>query len=104
MRNQDYKTEYNAFGVIVPSPMVDEVLENKNGIDNPVIDLDTDNPIVIIDAQGLVNGSNVDFIITPKPTVIVSDGKTLREGFGWSYASSTATLTAAPSTDIFGLL
>lgn len=41
----DYTNEYNAFGVIVPSPMVDEVLENKNGIDNPVTDLDISNPL-----------------------------------------------------------
>lgn len=41
----DYNSTYNAFGVITPSPMVAEVSENKNGIDNPVIDLDIANPL-----------------------------------------------------------
>lgn len=36
---QTYTDTYNAFGVAIPAPMVAEVLENKHGIDNPVIDV-----------------------------------------------------------------
>lgn len=53
----DYTNEYNAFGVIIPSPMVDEVLENKNGIDNPVIDLNTTDIAGGTDGQVQVNSN-----------------------------------------------
>ena len=34
-----FSKRYTPFGTIIPTPMVDEVLENKHGIDNPVVDL-----------------------------------------------------------------
>lgn len=34
-----YQQEYTPFGVLIPVPTVFEVLENKHGIDNPVVDL-----------------------------------------------------------------
>ncbi len=96
---------YGRMGVKRPAPMVREVLENKHGVDNPVIDLDIDkNKLRIVEAQGLVDGMNDEFLFNPKPLVIVSDGKTFREGHGWTFAGSTATMGTAPSTDIFGLV
>lgn len=46
--HQDFRLRYNSMGVKPPSPMVKEVLENKHGIDNPVIDLNVSNDFATI--------------------------------------------------------
>lgn len=52
---------------------------------------------------GTVDGSTVDFTFTTKPTLIVSDGATYRENFGWTWSGSTATLSVPPVYDLFAL-
>lgn len=53
--------------------------------------------------SGTVNGTTVDFVFTTKPALIISDGATLRENFGWTWSGSTATLSVAPEFDLFGI-
>ncbi len=55
-------------------------------------------------ATGTVNGINIDFIFTEKPTYIISDGAWYKENKGWSWngGTLTATLTIPPNNDIYG--
>ena len=55
--------------------------------------------------SGTVDGSTTDFVFTTKPTLIVSDGATLRENHGWTWTAgtTTATLSIPPSYDLFAL-
>lgn len=100
-----FKVRYGTLGVSLPLPMVKQVLQNRHGIDNPVVDLDINkNKLRIIQPQGLVNGINDEFMFNPKPLIIVSDAATYRENHGWSFETDTATMDAAPSTDLFGLI
>lgn len=59
----------------------------------------------ILSPVGAVDSANVTFVFTDDPVVIVRDGSTLREGFGYSYNSgtNTATLDIPPSFDLYGL-
>lgn len=54
-------------------------------------------------SSGTVDGSTVAFDFTTKPTLIVSDGATYRENFGWTWSGSTATLSVPPVYDLFAL-
>lgn len=93
------------FGVKIPTPMVYEVLENRHGVDAPVIDLNLNkNKLSVVACTGLINGSNDTFLFNPKPTVVVIDGYTRREDHGWVWNNQGfATVTTPPSYDIFGL-
>lgn len=53
--------------------------------------------------SGTVNGVTTAFVFASRPTLLVSDGATLRENFGWTWSGSTATLTVAPEFDLFAL-
>lgn len=103
----------NAFGVLTPSPLVYEVLENKHGIYNPVIDVITDdgqftssgtNGVISI-TSGTVNDSNMIFGFDEKPEVLVVNGNTYREGRGWSWDGANAILDTPAGTggDVFGI-
>lgn len=111
---QLYKGAYNAFGVIVPSPMVSEVLENKHGIINPVIDLNVGRATsvtpsgtngIIEPTSGAVNDSNVTFAFDEKPEVVIVNGSTYRENRGWTWDGTNVTLDAPAGTggDVYGL-
>jgi hypothetical protein len=54
-------------------------------------------------SSGTVDGSTVAFDFATKPTLIVSDGATYRENFGWTWSGSTATLSVPPVYDLFAL-
>jgi len=60
----------------------------------------------LLPATGTVNGSNKAFTFTQLPTYIVSDGLWYRQNVGWTWnaGSLTATMTAAPQTDIWGFV
>lgn len=55
--------------------------------------------------SGTIDGSNKAFVFSSKPTVLVSDSTTYRESYGWSWNSSTFTVTmvSAPLYDLFSL-
>lgn len=53
--------------------------------------------------SGTVDGSTTAFDFATRPTLLVSDGATLRENFGWTWSGSTATLSVAPEFDLFSL-
>lgn len=110
----EYQGLYNAFGVIIPSPMVAEVLENKHGIDNPVIDLDTGSTTtvtpsgtngIIVPTLGAIDDSNVTFAFAEEPEVVVVNGNTYRLGHGWAWDGANVILDAPVGTggDLFGL-
>lgn len=75
----DFSKEYTAFGVIVPTPLVNEVLENRHGIDNPVIDLDINQSTV---TSGIVAPASTPiklgliYIKTDTAKVYISTGVT----------------------------
>lgn len=108
-----YTADYNAFGVLIPSPMVSEVLENKHGVINPVIDLnvgDTNTTPsgtngVIVPTSGVVNDSNVTFAFDEEPEVVVVNGDTYRLGHGWSWDGANVVLDFPPGVggDVYGL-
>lgn len=58
----------------------------------------------ILAATGVVDGDNVSFTFTQRPSYIVSDHATYRENVGWTWNSGTLTATMAvpPVDDIFG--
>lgn len=62
----------------------------------------------ILTATGTVDDSNVTFVFTSEPKVIVVNGATYRKNHGWTYNSgtNTATMSNAVGTggDIFGLI
>lgn len=108
-----YSTQYTPFGVIIATPMVAEVLENKHGIDNPVIDLRTGDSTtstsgstgVVVPTSGVVNDSNVTFAFDAKPALVIVNGDTYREGHGWSWDGANVILDAAPGVDgdVYGI-
>lgn len=59
--------------------------------------------------SGAVNDSNLAFDFAVKPFLIVVNNRTYREGHGWSWAGSTATLAADPGPvgtggEIYGII
>ena len=60
----------------------------------------------ILDTGGTIDGSNADFDFTLKPNMIVVNGSNYREGHGWSWAGTTATLDFNPPTgsDVYGII
>lgn len=58
-----------------------------------------------LSATGMVNGTNVDFAFTSKPTLVISDGASYQENKGWTWNAGTltATLSIPPSYDVYGL-
>ena len=55
-------------------------------------------------ATGTIDGSNVTFTFTVKPTYIYSDGVKLKENAGWTWAVLTATLSVPPQFSLWGEL
>lgn len=53
---------------------------------------------------GAVNGVNVTFTFTQKPTFIISDGAWYRENSGWTWSGLTATMTIPPNDDLYGFV
>lgn len=55
--------------------------------------------------SGTIDGTNILFSFTEKPTLIVSDAVTYREDKGWSWDSGllTVVMSIAPEYDIYGL-
>lgn len=55
--------------------------------------------------SGTVDGTTTVFTFATKPTLLVSDNGTYRENFGWTWNSGTsqATLSVAPTFDLFAL-
>jgi hypothetical protein len=108
---QKYQEVYGPFGTIIPSPMVNEVLENKHGIYNPVIDVITDRNEssgtngIIEPTNGAINNTNVIFAFDEKPEVVIVNGNTYRENRGWSWDGSNVTLDDPPGVggDVFGI-
>lgn len=64
--------------------------------------------MVIEAPTGTVNDSNLDFVFTAKPFLVVVNGASYRENHGWTWTSgtSTVTLTYAVGTggDIYGIM
>lgn len=89
--------------------MVSEVLENKHGVYNPVIDVKTDGLTIsdfIIDPQnGVVDDTNVTFDFGVKPSIVVVNGSSYREGHGWTYVGNKVILNNPPGTggDVYAL-
>lgn len=54
-------------------------------------------------ATGTVNGSNTNFDFTEQPDFIISDGIWYEVGVGFTWASTTATMSVAPTYMIRGL-
>lgn len=109
---QHYKSVYSPFGVMIPSPMVAEVLENKHGIINPVIDLNTGanttttTPGTVLPiVSGTIDDSNVTFDFGQKPSLVVENGSTYRENHGWTWSGTAVVLDSPPGTggDVFAL-
>ena len=55
-------------------------------------------------ATGNVDGDNVTFTFTQKPTYIISDGVWYIENSGWTWLTLTATLGSPPQTGIWGFV
>lgn len=55
--------------------------------------------------SGTIDGNNKDFVFTTQPTIVVVDGAAylLNNGFTWNSGTNTASLTVAPTFDVFGL-
>ena len=60
----------------------------------------------IIETGDTVDNSNTDFDFVTKPKMIVVNGANYREGAGWSWSGTTATLDSPVGTggDIYGLI
>ena len=71
-----------------------------------LVDINVSGSLAILSPTGSVNSSNTAFVFTVKPTVIVSDGLTLRENLGWTWNIGllTATMDSAPNYDLYGLI
>jgi len=100
---EQFKKEYTSNGIIIPQPMTTEVLENKHGIDNPVVDLNVEGtpgsiPIGNLAPipDGTYLGNNSGATASPSAlslgttTTFFSVGKliTITDGFVTSTASS----------------
>lgn len=82
-----FQEQYTKGGVKVPAPMVSEVLENKHGIDNPVIDL---NPAA---------GATAHFFTTDGKGVTVVDGLvTLVTSTSTSVSTSSSSVSTSSSS------
>lgn len=59
----------------------------------------------ILAATGAINGSNTAFTFVSKPTLVISDGISLRENNGWTWNAGllTATLSVAPTFDVYAI-
>lgn len=70
-----------------------------------LVDSSSSSGISLLTATGTKNGLNTAFTFIQEPTVIVSDNATYRVNFGWTWnaGTSTATMSIAPSYDIFGI-
>lgn len=105
-------TLYTPFGTIIPTPLVHEVLENKHGVYNPVIDVITDQGTdtsgtngVISPSSGNIDNANVTFPFGEKPEAVVVNGDTYRENHGWTWSGGAVVLgsPAGNRGDVYGI-
>lgn len=78
---------------------ITSIVRNADG----VIDITIDNSFEELTATGAVDGANLSFIFTKKPTYIMSDGIRLRENHGWTWTALTLTalLEVPPQYDLW---
>ena len=81
------------------------ITHNRVGERNDITISASSTAMSVMTATGTVNGSNTSFIFASKPTLVISDGVSLRENGGWTWNAGTltATLTVPSQFDIYGL-
>jgi len=73
-----------------------QAIQKNGGSSFKNVDLGSGGGFTILPATGAVDGSNVTFTYTKKPSYIVIDGGTYPENTRWTWSGLTATYSVPP--------